>query len=58
MTPFDNWDVWKEFRALPLDEQLNKLKTDPALKQKLIDIADRPYDGPEIVGAEARPPRR
>ena len=55
-TPFDNWDVWKEFRALPLDEQLNKLKTDPALKQKLIDIADRPYDGPEIVGAEARPP--
>ena len=45
-TPFDNWDVWKEFRALPLDEQLNKLKTDPALKQKLIDIADRPYDGP------------
>ena len=26
------------------------------MKQKLIDIADRPYDGPEIVGAEARPP--
>jgi len=55
-TPFDNWDVWKDFRKLPLDEQLGKLKSDAALKQKLIDIADRPYDGPEVVGAEARPP--
>ena len=55
-TPFDNWDVWKDFRKLPLDEQLGRLKSDAALKQKLIDVADRPYDGPEIVGAEARPP--
>ena len=55
-TPFDNWDVWRDFRKLPLDEQLGKLKSDASLKQKLIDIADRPYDGPEIVGAEARPP--
>ena len=55
-TPFDSWDVWKDFRKLPLDEQLGKLKSDASLKQKLIDIADRPYDGPEIVGAEARPP--
>jgi N-acyl-D-aspartate/D-glutamate deacylase len=55
-TPFDNWDVWKDFRKLPLDAQLGKLKSDASLKQKLIDIADRPYDGPEVVGAEARPP--
>ena len=55
-TPFDSWDVWKDFRKLPLDEQLGKLKSDASLKQKLIDIADRPYDGPEIFGAEARPP--
>ncbi|PPR59873.1 MAG: hypothetical protein CFH10_01741, partial [Alphaproteobacteria bacterium MarineAlpha4_Bin2] len=55
-TPFDNWDVWKEFRQLPLKEQLAKLKSDSAIKQKLIEVADRPYDGPEVVGAEARPP--
>lgn len=55
-TPFDSWDIWKDFRKLPLNEQLGKLKSDASLKQKLIDIADRPYDGPEIVGAEARPP--
>jgi N-acyl-D-amino-acid deacylase len=53
--PFDNWDVWKDFPKLPLDEQLGKLKSDAALKHKLIDIADRPYDGPETVGAQARP---
>ena len=55
-TPFDNWDVWRDFRKLPLDEQLGKLKNDPELKRKLIEVADRPYDGPEVVGAEARPP--
>ncbi len=55
-TPFDNWDVWRDFRKLPLDEQLAKLKNDPELKRKLIEVADKPYDGPEIVGAEARPP--
>ena len=55
-TPFDNWDVWKDFRKLPLDAQLAKLKNDPELKRKLIEVADKPYEGPEIVGAEARPP--
>ena len=55
-TPFDNWDVWRDFRKLPLDEQLAKLKSDPELKRKLIEVADKPYEGPEVVGAEARPP--
>ncbi len=55
-TPFDTWDIWRDFRKLPLDEQLAKLKNDPELKRKLIEVADRPYDGPEVVGAEARPP--
>ena len=55
-TPLDSWEVWKEFRQLPLDEQLAKLKSDADLKRKLIAVADKPYEGPEIVGAEARPP--
>lgn len=55
-TPFDTWDIWRDFRKLPLDEQLHKLKTDAELKAKLVAVADRPYDGPEVVGAEARPP--
>ena len=55
-TPFDSWDVWRDFRKLPLDEQLAKLKNDPELKRKLIEVADRPYEGPAVVGAEARPP--
>lgn len=54
-TPFDEWDGWKEIRSKPLDEQ-KVLLADPAVKRKLVDIASRPYEGPAIVGAEARPP--
>jgi len=54
-TPFDTWELWKDVRAKPLDEQ-KVLFGDPDMKRRLVDIAARPYDGPEIVGAEARPP--
>ncbi|MFM7121644.1 MAG: N-acyl-D-amino-acid deacylase family protein [Gammaproteobacteria bacterium] len=54
-TPFDKWDVWKDLRALPLAEQKARLR-DPALKAKLVEVASRPYTGPRVVGAEARPP--
>jgi len=54
-TPFDKWDVWKDIRALPLEEQKVKLR-DPAIKAKLVEVASRPYTGPRVVGAEARPP--
>ena len=54
-TPFDGWDVWREVRALPLEEQKAKLR-DPETRAKLIEIANRPYEGPAVVGAEARPP--
>ena len=54
-TPFDDWDVWSEVRAKPLDEQKTLLR-DPEIKRKLVDIASRPYAGPLIVGAEPRPP--
>ena len=54
-TPFDEWDVWSEVRSKPLDEQKTLLR-DPAIKRKLVEAASRPYEGPRIVGAEARPP--
>ncbi|MCG8547582.1 MAG: amidohydrolase family protein, partial [Alphaproteobacteria bacterium] len=53
--PFDKWDVWKDMRALPLEQQKAALR-DPETRRKLIEVASRPYDGPMIVGAEARPP--
>jgi N-acyl-D-aspartate/D-glutamate deacylase len=55
-TPFDDWDVWRDVRVLPLEEQKAKLR-DPVLKAKLIEVASRKYSGPRVVGAEARPPR-
>jgi N-acyl-D-amino-acid deacylase len=55
-TPFDKWDVWRELRSLPLEEQKRRLR-DPALKAKLVEVASREYTGPRVVGAEARPPQ-
>ena len=54
-TPYDNWELWRDIRALPLHEQKARLG-DPATKAKLIEIANREYTGPRIVGAEIRPP--
>jgi N-acyl-D-aspartate/D-glutamate deacylase len=54
-TPFDNWEFWRDVRALPLAEQMVRLR-DSAVKAKLIDVASREYKGPRIVGAEPRPP--
>jgi N-acyl-D-aspartate/D-glutamate deacylase len=52
--PFDRLPVWKELRALPLEEQKTRLK-DPALVEKLVRSAhESPYG--EAVGGEARPP--
>jgi N-acyl-D-aspartate/D-glutamate deacylase len=54
-TPFDSWDVWRDIRALPLEEQKAKLRN-PEIKAKLVEIASQEYKGPRIVGAEPRPP--
>ena len=54
-TPFDAWEVWKDVRGKPLDEQ-KVLLADPDMKRRLVEVATRPYEGPEVVGAEARPP--
>ena len=54
-TPFDKWDIWRDVRALPPDAQKVALR-DPEIRRKLVAAANRPYVGPRVVGAEARPP--
>jgi N-acyl-D-amino-acid deacylase len=54
-TPFDKWDVWREFRAQPLEAQKAGLR-DPATRRSLVEAANRPYVGPQVRGTEARPP--
>lgn len=54
-TPYDKWELWSDIRALPLAEQQARLG-DPELKRKLVEIANREYTGPRVVGAEPRPP--
>ncbi len=53
--PFDRWELWQELRAKPLAEQKKALQ-DPDLRRRLVEIASKPYEGPEVRGAEARPP--
>jgi N-acyl-D-aspartate/D-glutamate deacylase len=53
--PFDNWDVWRDFRKLPLEQQKAGLR-DPAMRARLVEIASRPYDGPKVYGPAGRPP--
>ena len=52
--PFDRLPVWKDIRALPLEEQKQKLR-DPALRAKLIE-ASSARDSHQARGTEARPP--
>ncbi len=54
-TPFDTMDVWRDVRALPLDQQ-KKAFRDPETRQKLIDSANRADSGRKAAGAEAKPP--
>ena len=53
--PFDKWDVWRDLRALPLQEQQAKLR-DPALRAQLVQAAHGKPPAGKIVGVEARPP--
>ena len=53
--PYDNWEMWRDIRALPLAEQHARM-SNPETKAKLVEIANRKYTGPRIVGAELRPP--
>jgi N-acyl-D-amino-acid deacylase len=51
--PFDRLPVWKELRALPLDEQKRRLR-DPELRRRLVEAA-RERDKRRAIGTEARP---
>ena len=52
--PFDRLPVWRELRALPLEEQRARL-ADRALVERLVKSAHESRYG-EAVGGEARPP--
>ncbi len=51
--PFDRLPVWRELRALPLEEQKQRLH-DPALRRRLVEAAHE-RDQRRAIGAEARP---
>ena len=51
--PFDRLPVWRELRALPLEEQKRRLR-DPEMRQKLI-LAAKEREERKAVGTEARP---
>lgn len=53
--PFDHWDVWRDFRKLPLEQQKAGL-LDPEMRARLVEVASKPYDGPPVYGAGGRPP--
>ena len=52
--PFDRLPVWRELRALPLDEQKGALR-DPDTRRRLIEAASQP-DRSTAIGAEVRRP--
>ncbi len=51
--PFDRLPVWKELRALPLEEQKRRLR-DPELRRRLVEAA-REREERRAIGTEARP---
>jgi len=51
--PFDRLPVWKELRALPFDEQRQRLR-DPDLRRRLVE-ASGARDDRRALGTEARP---
>ena len=51
--PFDRLPVWKDLRALPLDEQTRRLR-DPDLRRRLVEAAHQ-RDERRAIGAEPRP---
>ena len=54
-TPFDGWDVWRDIRGLPLQEQKAKLQ-DPVLRDKLVAAAAGPSERHKRRGVTILPP--
>ena len=53
--PFDSLPEWKEFRALPLEEQKRQIR-DPQVRERLIRAGSpTDYDHSKFAGPEARP---
>lgn len=52
--PFDRLPVWKELRALPLEEQKKRLEDAALVEQLVRSTHENAY--PEAFGGEARPP--
>jgi N-acyl-D-aspartate/D-glutamate deacylase len=55
-TPFDKWEVWRDVRTLPLEQQKAALR-DPSTRAKLIEVASGSYENRRAIGAEPRPPQ-
>ena len=53
--PFDSWDVWRDVRRLPLDEQKAML-ADRSLKARLVEVASHPSERHKARGVVANPP--
>jgi N-acyl-D-aspartate/D-glutamate deacylase len=53
--PFDRLPVWRELRALPLDEQRTALR-DPELRRRLVEAANARRSSGPAIGAEPRRP--
>ena len=53
--PFDNWEIWRDIRRLPLAEQLAKF-ADPSLKEKLVAVASQPSERHKARGVVVNPP--
>src|SRR5919197_1958081 len=51
--PFDRLPVWRELRALPLEEQKQRLR-DPEVRRRLVEAA-REREERRAIGAEPRP---
>ena len=51
--PFDRLPAWKELRALPLDQQRQRLR-DPEVRRRLVEAA-REREERRAIGAEPRP---
>ncbi|MCY3885959.1 MAG: amidohydrolase family protein [Gammaproteobacteria bacterium] len=54
-TPFDGWNVWREVRRLPLEEQKAKLR-DPEVKAKLVEAASHESERHKERSVIVRPP--
>ena len=54
--PFDKWDMWREMRKLPLGGAEEVAARSPTCAAGWSRSPRKPYEGPMVRGAEARPP--